>query len=128
MGTLAGFAWPDMALRSYQLGPARAIVRAVLARKKRGSDLDLDDVAGEFTTVFSRQSGKDEMLAQIIAYLLVLFQDRGGSVVALPTLRPQAVIARDRLMERLNAPRLRGLGCGCGKASSCRWGGPRVTS
>jgi hypothetical protein len=36
VGDFSRFAWPDVALRGYQMGPARAIMRAVLARKKRG--------------------------------------------------------------------------------------------
>lgn len=101
IGTFSRLIWPAQALRGYQLGPARAVVAAV-----RG-----DIPQREFVLMFSRQSGKDELLAQVLAYLLVLYQQRGGSVVVtLPTLRPQAVIARDRLAERLSAPRLRALG------------------
>lgn len=101
IGTFSRLIWPTFALRGYQLGPARAVVAAV-----RG-----DVPQREHVLIFSRQSGKDELLAQVIAYLLVLYQQAGGSiVVTLPTLRPQAVIARDRLVERLNAPRLGALG------------------
>lgn len=101
IGTFSQLIWPRQALRGYQVGPARALVAAV-----RG-----DVPQREFVLTFSRQSGKDELLAQLLAYLLVLYQHRGGScVVTLPTLRPQAVIARDRLVERLKAPRLRALG------------------
>lgn len=99
--TFSRLIWPRYALRGYQIGPARAVIAAV-----RG-----DVPQREFVLMFSRQSGKDELLAQVLAYLLVLYQKQGGSiVVTLPTLRPQAVIARDRLVERLNAPRLRALG------------------
>lgn len=60
--------------------------------------------------VFSRQSGKDEMLAQTLAYLLNLYRLRGGSVVvASPTLRPQGMITRSRLLHRLDNPLTRGL-------------------
>jgi hypothetical protein len=52
--------------------------------------------------VFSRQAGKDEMLAQVLAMLLVRHARRGGSiVVAAPTFRPQAALSRDRLRDRL---------------------------
>ena len=96
---------PSWTLRGYQLEPARAIVAAVLARR-HGCE-----TPGEFAAVFSRQSGKDEMLAQLCAYLLVLFQRSGGQiVVALPTLRPQGIITRDRLLERVNSARFRMLG------------------
>ncbi|HET7667390.1 MAG TPA: hypothetical protein VFK56_15250, partial [Mycobacterium sp.] len=78
--------------------------------RARGRD-DPVGAPGEFAAVFSRQSGKDEMLAQLCAYLLLLFQRSGGQiVVALPTLRPQGVIARDRLLERVNSARFRALG------------------
>ncbi len=101
IGTFSRLIWSAFALRGYQLGPARAVVAAV-----RG-----DVPQREFVLIFSRQSGKDELLAQVLAYLLVLYQKTGGSiVVTLPTLRPQAVIARDRIVERLNAPRLQALG------------------
>jgi hypothetical protein len=96
---------PSWKLRGYQLEPARVIATAVLARRAGR------ETPGEFAAVFSRQSGKDEMLAQLCAYLLVLFQRSGGQiVVALPTLRPQGIIARDRLLERVNSARFRALG------------------
>ncbi len=60
--------------------------------------------------MFSRQSGKDEMLAQTLAYLLCLYRLRGGSVVvASPTLRPQGTITRARLVSRLDNPLSRGI-------------------
>ncbi|MDQ3692157.1 MAG: hypothetical protein M3464_00820 [Chloroflexota bacterium] len=78
-------------LREYQLEPARAIVASVDNRLGRS-----------LAAVFSRQSGKDEVLAQVLAYLLTTYQTRGGSiVVAAPTFRPQAALSRDRLLDRL---------------------------
>ena len=78
-------------LREYQLEPARAIAASVDNRLGRS-----------LAAVFSRQSGKDEVLAQVLAYLLTTFQTRGGSiVVAAPTFRPQAALSRDRLLDRL---------------------------
>src|SRR5690554_390171 len=83
--------FPGRGVRGYQAGPLEAIARAVVERAA-----GRDDGPGEFAVVFSRQAGKDEMLAQLLAYLLVRFSLRGGSVVvALPTLRPQGAIARD---------------------------------
>ena len=109
---------PGRVLRGYQAEPARAIAAAVLARRMAlttgpspsvGSEEHV--AAGEFAAVFSRQSGKDEMLAQLCAYLLVLFQRSGGQiVVALPTMRPQGIIARDRLAARVQGARFRTLG------------------
>jgi hypothetical protein len=82
---------PGYELRAYQEEPARAIVASV----ERGLGRTL-------AAVFSRQSGKDELLAQVLAYLLTTYQLRGGSiVVAAPTFRPQAALSRDRLLDRL---------------------------
>lgn len=107
--------WPTRAVRNYQADPLRAIAMAIIERANRTAGKPAIDptvpMPGEFAVVFSRQSGKDEMLAQLLCYLLVLYQRAGGSiVVALPTLRPQGVIARDRLMERLTSERARSLG------------------
>lgn len=78
-------------LRRYQLEPAAAIVDSVV--NKRGM---------QFAVVFSRQSGKDEMLAQLLAFFLSRFREAGGNIVlAAPTFMPQATITRDRLLDRL---------------------------
>ncbi|MDQ3779544.1 MAG: hypothetical protein M3354_03205 [Chloroflexota bacterium] len=94
---------PAWGLRRYQVGPARAIAESVVRGQGR-----------QFAVVFSRQSGKDELIAQLIAFLLTRYQRRGGNVVlAAPTFRPQAALSRDRLLARLAAsplvarPRLR---------------------
>src|SRR5262245_66375553 len=85
---------PGYALRPYQLAPARAIVESV----EHG-------LGRQFVVVFSRQAGKDELLAQVLAFLLTRFQRRGGSIVlAAPTFKPQAALSRDRLLERLQNP------------------------
>ena len=82
---------PRQRLREYQRLPAQAILDSVIQR--RGE---------QFAIVFSRQSGKDELLAQVVAMLLVRYSQRGGTVViAAPTLRPQAALSRDRLRDRL---------------------------
>lgn len=96
--------WPRTALRPYQAAPARAIAEAVrrnsLEKEYRGPN--------QFGIVFSRQAGKDEMTAQLLAYLLNLFQLRGGQVVmAAPTAR-QVTISKSRLLDRLNNPLNRG--------------------
>jgi hypothetical protein len=81
-------------LRGYQ----RPVARAVGASVRDGLGL-------EFAAVFSRQAGKDEMLAQLCAWLLWRYQRRGGTVViAHPALRPQGIISRDRLLARLDGP------------------------
>src|SRR5215207_6252515 len=83
---------PGYRLREYQIGPARAIAESVTHRLGR-----------QFAVVFSRQAGKDETLAQLIAWLLTRYQAAGGTiVVAAPTRTPQANITRDRVLDRLN--------------------------
>jgi len=90
---------PERVLRSYQLPVAQAAARSV----ESGSGM-------EFAAVFSRQAGKDEMLAQLCAYLLWKHHQEGGNIiVGLPALRPQGLITRDRLAERLDTPLTRGL-------------------
>ncbi len=85
---------PGRALRRYQLPAARAIAGSVS-----------NGLGRELAVVFSRQSGKDEMLAQLCAFLLSRYRRQGGNVVVgLPALRPQGIIARDRLVERLQTP------------------------
>ena len=91
---------PERRLRPYQVDPARAIVTSVEGRLGRS-----------FAVVFSRQAGKDELLAQTLAFLLLRWQRRGGEVVvAAPTFRPQAALMRDRLLARLHEPLLAALG------------------
>lgn len=81
------------ALRTYQLTPARAIAASIVEQQGR-----------EFVALFSRQSGKDEMLAQLCAWLLMRYRRRGGSVViALPAIASQGAIAGNRLASRLKA-------------------------
>jgi hypothetical protein len=82
---------PHYRLRAYQRDPAQAILDSVIQRQGR-----------QFAIVFSRQAGKDELLAQLVAMLLFRYSQRGGTVViAAPTLRPQAALSRDRLRDRV---------------------------
>ena len=86
-------ALPDRALRRYQRAPARAIARSIIAGQGE-----------QHALVFSRQAGKDELLAQLLAWLLVRNQRLGGNaVVACPSFAPQAALARDRLLGHLRA-------------------------
>lgn len=82
-----------VALRPYQLAPARAIVASVLHHQ-----------ALTFTVMMSRQAGKNELSAHVEAYLLTLYQRRGGSIVkAAPTFRPQIVNSMLRLQSILSS-------------------------
>ncbi len=88
---------PGFHMRAYQVEPARAIARSVLGHDGR-----------QFAIVFSRQAGKDELLAQVLAYLLTRHALRGGTaVIAAPTFHPQAALSRDRLLARLDPGRNR---------------------
>jgi len=82
-------------LRQYQLEPARAIVDSVLNRKGL-----------TFAVVMSRQAGKNELSAQIEAYLMNVFQlVRGASIVkASPTYKPQTNNSKMRLRDCLENP------------------------
>ncbi len=94
VGVFSRLVLPRWRLRPYQVGPARAIAASIEAGR-----------GGTFAIVFSRQAGKDELLAQLLAFLLVRYQRRGGTaVLAAPTFRPQAAISRDRLLARLATP------------------------
>src|SRR6476619_4324317 len=91
IGTYSRVLLPTHRLRNYQIGPAQAIAESVTERLGR-----------QFAVVFSRQAGKDEALAQLIAWLLTRYQVAGGTiVVAAPTRTPQANITRDRVLDRL---------------------------
>jgi hypothetical protein len=77
-------------LRSYQLKAANAILNSVINRD-----------GDTFVIVFARQSGKDELLADLILFLLARLAEIGCSIIcAQPTFRPQTVNAMDRLWAR----------------------------
>jgi len=74
-------------LRKYQVEAARAI--ALSAIRGEGKS---------FVVMFPRQSGKNEMQAQIEAYLLTLLSRSGAEIVKIsPTWKPQAQNAMRRL-------------------------------
>src|SRR3989304_5836298 len=77
-------------LRPYQLGAETPIIGSVLPRD--GLTIVL---------VFSRQSGKDEMLALTFLFLMFRFFDWGIEMVcAQPTFKPQTITAMERLKKR----------------------------
>ncbi len=74
-------------LRPYQLAPAAAILDSV--RRRAGLS---------FTVMFPRQAGKNELSAQIEAFLLHRHRYRGGHLVkAAPTFHPQLRTSIERL-------------------------------
>lgn len=81
-------------LRPYQLEPGRAILKAVA-----------EGQGGTFSVQMSRQAGKNELSAQLEAYLLTLHRSRGGSIVkCAPTYRPQVLTSLMRLKDALASP------------------------
>ena len=76
-----------LTLRAYQQTVAQAIVHNVLLQ--RGSS---------FAVMFPRQSGKNELQAQIEAYLLMLLRHQPAEIVKIsPTWKPQSLNAMRRL-------------------------------
>ncbi len=74
-------------LRTYQETAARAIVDSVV--NQRGLS---------FVVIFPRQSGKNELQAQIEAYLLTIFSPTPAEIVKVsPTWKPQSLNAMRRL-------------------------------
>ncbi|MDQ3703620.1 MAG: hypothetical protein M3437_00075 [Chloroflexota bacterium] len=94
VGEFSNVVLPRWTMREYQARVAREIADSVMRGEGR-----------QFAVAFARQSGKDEMLAQLEAFLMCRYRLRGGSIiVANPTLRPQGLISRRRLAERLRSP------------------------
>lgn len=90
--TVKGFAkWLiHIFLRPYQIEAANAIVESVFKRDGK-----------TFVIIFSRQSGKDEMLAITLLFLMFRFIEWGANMIcAQPTFKPQTVNAMERLRQR----------------------------
>lgn len=83
-------------LYPYQAEPLRAVLDSVLRRRGR-----------EFLLVFPRQSGKNEAVAQLLVYLLAVFQRRGGQIVY-GAVGDGLGRGMRRLEERLDTPLTRG--------------------
>jgi hypothetical protein len=74
-------------LRTYQQEVARAIVNSVI-----------NDLGLTFVVIFPRQSGKNELQAQIETYLLVYYASQDRDIIKVsPTWRPQSLNALRRL-------------------------------
>jgi len=84
-------AFGKIRLRSYQSAVIRAIARSVLYRQGL-----------TFVVMFPRQSGKNEVQAQLEAYLLTCLQDCEAEMVKIsPTWKPQSLNAMRRLQRVL---------------------------
>lgn len=82
-----------LTMRPYQLEPAETILRSI--RENQGLTIVL---------IISRQAGKDELLANLVTYLLNLYSHREKGIVYVnPTFKPQTVNAMLRLESRLKA-------------------------
>src|SRR4051794_41895626 len=91
IGRFSEATWPRWALRGYQARVAREIVRSVEEGEGR-----------QFAVAFARQAGKDEMLAQLEAYLMHTHRQSGGSgVVGNPTYKPQGASGQRGLPRRM---------------------------
>ncbi len=78
-------------LRRYQQGVCEAVCNSILHR-----------LGLSFVVMFPRQSGKNELQAQLETYLLALFCDTPAEIVKIsPTLKPQAQNAMRRLERTL---------------------------
>jgi hypothetical protein len=82
-------------LRVYQMEAARAILASIERRD-----------GAIFTVMMARQMGKNELSAQLEAWLLRVLQYGGVSLVkASPTLRPQGMLSKRRLRQVLSEVR-----------------------
>ncbi len=76
----------SITIRNYQREAVDAIVDSVLHRKGR-----------RFVVMFPRQTGKNEIQAQVENFLLFRFSQKGGNIVKVsPTWKPQSINAKER--------------------------------
>jgi hypothetical protein len=87
----------EVPLRDYQVGPADAVADSCLHNKGL-----------EFLLVFPRQSGKDEVIAQLSAFLLCLFQRTEAGLVHVYPTGQQIPVGTTRLENRLDNHLARG--------------------
>ncbi len=89
--------WVRRPLRAYQMDAARAILDSIERRD-----------GAIFTVMMARQMGKNELSAQLEAWLLRALQAEGASLVkASPTFRPQGQMSKRRLRAALSAVQAR---------------------
>lgn len=77
-------------LRAYQLAAVRPVLKSIINQDGQ-----------EFVWIFSRQSGKNETVAQLCAYLLNIFQRGGGHIIHTAPTGDQVATGKARLEERL---------------------------
>ena len=80
----------QLPLRKYQIGPADAVIQSVL--QARGL---------EFLWVFPRQSGKDEAVAQMLTFLLMLFHRTEAAMIHTYPTATQIAVGVTRLENRM---------------------------
>ena len=77
----------EIVLRDYQAEVAQAVINSIRQRAGRS-----------IVVIFPRQSGKNEVQAQIECYMLNMLRDRDAEMVkASPTWKPQSINAMRRL-------------------------------
>jgi len=81
----------QLPLRRYQVGPADAVIQSILYRKGL-----------EFLWVFPRQSGKDEAVAQMLTFLLMLFHRTEAQMVHIYPTATQISTGLTRLENRMS--------------------------
>lgn len=82
-----------LTLRTYQQGVAEAVLQSILQGAGRS-----------FVVIFPRQSGKNELQAQLETYLLTLFSETNAELVKVsPTWKPQSYNAMHRLERVLDS-------------------------
>jgi len=85
-----------LSLRGYQKGPANAILKSIQQQAGRS-----------FVVMFPRQSGKNELQAQLETYLFCMFYLMNGEIVKVsPTWKPQTLNAMRRLEQVLEKNQL----------------------
>lgn len=78
-------------LRSYQSEAVKAIIRSIIRRDGKS-----------FVVVFPRQSGKNEVQAHLLSWLMFRYAHLGGRVVSVsPTFKPQTINSMDRVRASL---------------------------
>ncbi len=79
-------------MRPYQMQAAKAILKSIRCQEGKS-----------FVVIISRQAGKDELAANLKAFLLARFESTEGGIVEVnPTYKPQTINAITRLDRRLN--------------------------